>query len=196
MSSHALGSKPPARPRRWHTLAVAALALGLLGHVATEPPVESESARAVTDLPAHARDQRSRETRERFDQAVLMLHAKQYEHAITALQRVLTLSPRMPEAHVNLGFAWLGLKDAAQAQHAFETAINLRPQQANAYYGLAMALEARGDLPGALGAMRSYLHLSRAEDSHRTRARAALWEWEERLGRHTAAKAAARPASR
>ena len=108
------------------------------------------------------------------------------EHAATALQRVITLAPRLPEAHVNLGFAWLGLHDAAQAQRAFEAAIDLRTDQANAYYGLAMALEQRGDLPGALGAMRSYLHLSRADDGYRTRARAALWEWEARLGRHGA----------
>ena len=140
----------------------------------------------LTDTAGHASAQRAREVRARFDQAVVMLHAKQFEHAATALQRVITLAPRLPEAHVNLGFAWLGLHDAAQAQQAFEAAIDLRTDQANAYYGLAMALEQRGDLPGALGAMRSYLHLSRADDGYRTRARAALWEWEARLGRHGA----------
>jgi tetratricopeptide (TPR) repeat protein len=113
-----------------------------------------------------------------------MLHAKRYDEAVVALQRVRTLAPHLPEAHVNLGFAWLGLNQPQVAQQAFETAIGMRPQQANAYYGLAMALERRGDLAAALGAMRSYLHLSRADDAHRTRARAALWEWEHRLGRH------------
>jgi Flp pilus assembly protein TadD len=195
LSSHAVACSPP-RPRRWHALAVGAVALVLLGHVATEPPAEHDPARAVTDLPTHMRDRRAGETRERFDQAVLMLHAKQYEHAITALQRVLSLSPRLPEAHVNLGFAWLGLKDAERARRAFEAAIELRPEQANAYYGLAMALESGGDLPGALGAMRSYLHLSRADDAHRARARAALWEWEERLGRRPPPKPGPRAASR
>jgi tetratricopeptide (TPR) repeat protein len=139
--------------------------------------------RPVADVAQHASAQRTREVRERFDQAVLMLHAKQFEHAATALQRVITLAPRLPEAHVNLGFAWLGLHDAALAQRSFEAAIDLRVDQANAYYGLAMALEQQGDLPGALGAMRSYLHLSRTDDGYRTRARAALWEWEARLGR-------------
>lgn len=144
------------------------------------------SGRPVADVQAHAHDQRARETRERFEQAVVMLHAKRYEHAVVALQRVLVLSPQMPEALVNLGFAWLGLKDAAQAQQAFEAAIDRRPSQANAYYGLAMALEQLGDPAAALGAMRSYLHLARADDPYRTRARAALWEWESQLGRRAA----------
>jgi hypothetical protein len=38
--------------------------------------------------------------------------------------------------------------------------------------------------------MRSYLHLSRADDPYRVRARAALWEWEEKLGRHEVKDAA------
>ena len=120
------------------------------------------------------------ESRHRFDQAVVMLHAKQYEHAATALQRVLTLSPQLPEAHVNMGFALLGLKRVKEARDFFDSATVLRPDQANAYYGLAMAHEASGDLPMATGAMRTYLHLARNErPEHLSRARAALWEWEQ-----------------
>jgi predicted Zn-dependent protease len=120
------------------------------------------------------------ESRRRFDQAVLMLHARQYEHAATALHRVLMLSPQMPEAHVNMGFALLGLKRVKEARDFFDGATALRPEQANAYYGLALAYEASGDLPMATGAMRSYLHLARNErPEHLSRARAALWEWEQ-----------------
>jgi Flp pilus assembly protein TadD len=120
------------------------------------------------------------ESRRRFDQAVLMLHARQYEHAVTALHRVLMLSPQMPEAHVNMGFALLGLKRVKEARDFFDGATALRPEQANAYYGLALAYEASGDLPMATGAMRSYLHLARNErPEHLSRARAALWEWEQ-----------------
>ncbi|MBX3608106.1 MAG: tetratricopeptide repeat protein [Piscinibacter sp.] len=119
------------------------------------------------------------ELRERFEQAVLMLHAKQYEHAVTALHRVLELAPRLPEAHVNMGFALLGLGRAAAARDFFEAATALRPEQANAYYGLALAHEAEGDTELAIGAMRSYLHRARdADAAHLRRARAALWEWE------------------
>ena len=175
--------------RRWHALAFLACGGALVSFVG--PPhhaLQGQAGQPLVDMAGHASAQRAQELRVRFDQAVLMLHAKQYEHAVAALQRVIALAPRLPEAHVNLGFAWLGLNDAVQAQRAFETAIDLRVDQANAYYGLAMALEQRGDLQAALGAMRSYLHLSRTDDTYRTRARAALWEWEARLGRHASAQ--------
>lgn len=122
------------------------------------------------------------ELRERFDQAVLMLHAKQFEHAATALHRVLELAPRLPEAHVNMGFAMLGLQRPDAARDFFDGATALRPEQANAYYGLALAHEARGDLELAVGAMRSYLHRAGdADAAHLRRARSALWEWESQL---------------
>jgi tetratricopeptide (TPR) repeat protein len=115
----------------------------------------------------------------RFNQAVVMLHARQYEHAATALHRVLVLAPRLPEAHVNMGFALLGLQRAAEARAAFDKALAFKPDQANAYYGLALAWEAQGDRAMALGAMRSYVHLARNErPEHLARARAALWEWQ------------------
>nr|WP_255429215.1 tetratricopeptide repeat protein [Ramlibacter albus] len=113
-----------------------------------------------------------------------MLHAKQYDHAVAALHRVLELAPKMPEAHVNMGFALLGQERGDAARGFFLAAIELRPQQANAYYGLAMAEEMRSDYESALGGMRSYLHLSKADDPHREKARAAIWEWEAKLGRH------------
>lgn len=131
------------------------------------------------DPAAHAASARDHELRRRFGQAVAMLHAKQHEHAVTALHRVLELAPRLPEAHVNMGFALLGLQRADAARGFFESALALDPNQANAYYGLAMAHESLGDLALARGAMRAYLHLARHErDEHLARARAALWEWE------------------
>jgi tetratricopeptide (TPR) repeat protein len=115
----------------------------------------------------------------RFNQAVVMLHAKQYEHAITALHRVLVLAPQLPEAHVNMGYALLGQKRVAEARAFFDHAIGLKPDQANAYYGLALAWDAAGDRAMATGAMRSYLHLAQHENpEHLARARAALWEWQ------------------
>lgn len=124
----------------------------------------------------------------RFDEAVVLLHARQYGPAEQSLQQVLTLAPAMPEAHVNLGFALLGQQRAPDARRAFETAIDLRPAQANAYYGLALSHEAAQDLELAIGSMRSYLHLAQQEDpAHLARARAALWEWESELARRRAA---------
>ena len=119
----------------------------------------------------------------RFEQAAYMLHARQYENAITALHRVIELDPRMPEAYVNMGYALLGLKRNKAARDFFKTAINLNPYQGNAYWGLAVTLENDGDLPEALGAMRIYIHLAKPGDPYVRRARSALWEWESRLKR-------------
>ena len=119
------------------------------------------------------------EINERFKQGVVMLHAKQYEHALTAFHRVLALEPAMPEAHVNAGFALLGMKQPAAARAFFERAIALRKEQLNAYYGLAVASEQLGDLPAARGAMRTYAHLASKDDPFRRKAEAALWEWEQ-----------------
>lgn len=120
---------------------------------------------------------------QRFDQAASLLHAGQFEYAITALNQILSIQPRLPEAHVNLGFAFLGLKDYQSSAVSFSRAIDLRPEQLNAYYGLAEALEGMEDYEGALGAMRSYIHLSPPNDPFLAKARAALWEWETKLGR-------------
>ncbi len=146
----------------------------LLGGLWLDRPVPPASVPAATRAMAP-----ESEIAQRFQQAVVMLHAHEYGHAATALQRVLALAPTLPEAHVNMGFALLGLKRTHEARQFFEGAAALRPGQANAYYGLALACEASGDLAMAIGAMRSYLHLARGESpEHLRRARAALWEWE------------------
>jgi tetratricopeptide (TPR) repeat protein len=121
--------------------------------------------------------------RERFQQGVSLLHAKRYDYAITALDAVLAMAPNMPEAYVNMGYAFLGLEEYGPARGAFEKAIELKLDQVNAYYGLAIAFEGLGELEPALGAMRSYIHLSEPDDPFLTKARAALWEWEAQLGR-------------
>lgn len=124
-----------------------------------------------------------RQVSERFNQAIALLHAGQYEYAITALDSVLELAPSMPEAYVNMGYAFLGLEEFGPAQGAFETAINLKVDQVNAYYGLAEAFDGQKEYEAALGAMRSYIHLSPPDDPYLAKARAALWEWEAQLGR-------------
>ncbi|HEC19929.1 MAG TPA: tetratricopeptide repeat protein [Gammaproteobacteria bacterium] len=127
---------------------------------------------------------------ERFQQAVALLHAKRYDYAITALDAVLEMAPNMPEAYVNMGYAFLGLEEYGPARGAFEKAIDLKVDQVNAYYGLAEAFEGLKDYEAALGAMRSYIHLSKPDDPYLAKARAALWEWEAQLGRVKGVKVA------
>jgi Flp pilus assembly protein TadD len=133
--------------------------------------------------PRALRGAEGKEVGERFAQGVVMLHAKQYEHALTAFHRVLQLAPEMPEAHVNAGFALLGMNEASAARAFFDGAIALRKNQRNAYYGLAVAYERLGDLPAARGAMRTYAHLAPRDDPFRRKAEAALWEWESSVSR-------------
>lgn len=138
------------------------------------------------DPAGHARQARQLEIRTRFQQAAIMLHAQRYDEAVTALHRLMVLEPRIPEAHVNMGFALLGKEQYKAAFDFFMTAIELNPAQANAYYGVALVQEAAGNLEGALGGMRAFLHLANNPDPtdlHVARARSAIWEWESKLGR-------------
>lgn len=119
-----------------------------------------------------------------------MLRMRQYDYALTAFHQVLALSPELPEAHVNMGFALIGLEQWKQAHDFFQSAIELRRDQINAYYGLALALEALGDHAGAMGAMQAYLHRAPVDDPFRARAESTLREW------RTAAATAAAPGGR
>lgn len=147
------------------------------GVSAVPPPITDPK----IDPGGHAEQTRKAEIELRFQQGVVMLHAKQYEHALTAFNRVLKLSPNMPEAHVNMGYALLGLERFDAAADFFDSATTLRPDQINAYWGLAVALEGSGNLRGALEAMRTFVHRAKPEDPFRRKAEAAIWEWEAKL---------------
>ena len=158
----------------------------ILGDLNVTLPVDTAGKSTTPPLTyreEHSPPAADEELRARFEQSVAMLHAGRYDYAVTALHRVLELAPRMPEAHVNMGYALLGLDRPDAARDFFLAAIELRPRQANAYYGLALALDGLEDRAAALGAMRSFLHLCRADDPYRTKARSAIWEWEASLGR-------------
>ncbi len=154
----------------------------VIPHAAPPVGVLGKAPPAATS-PAQPMSERQRRVTERFNQAVAMLHAKRYDYAIIALDAVLEMAPELPEAYVNMGYAFIGLGEYGPASKAFEKAIELRPEQRNAYFGLAEALEGLGEYEIALGAMRSYIHLSPPDDPYLARARAAIWEWEAKLGR-------------
>ena len=126
----------------------------------------------------HAQQKGSAEIERRFEQGVVMLHASRYEEAVTAFHRVLLLNPDLPEANVNMGYALMGLGRYNAAKDFFEGAIELRKDQNNAYYGLAEALAALHDLSGAIGAMRTYQHLSPKNDAYQQQAEAMVKAWQ------------------
>lgn len=171
------------------TLLLLAMMVAMVAGFANRPqfeykrPVAERMADAATDPKGHAQQYRDKQLDERFQQAVAMLHAKQYDFAIKALHRVIELAPNMPEAYVNMGFALIGKESYKAAADFFNSAIEIKPYQANAYWGLAISLEQQGDLEGALGAMRTFIHLSPPNDPFVRKARSALWEWDSTLKR-------------
>ena len=118
---------------------------------------------------------------QQFQQAVALLQHGEYDYAVQGFHDVLKVAPDMPEAHVNMGFALLGLEEYEAARSFFDTATNIRPGQTNAYYGLAVAHEGLGDLRQAVAAMRAYTHIAAGDDQYRRKAEAAIWEWEAEL---------------
>lgn len=186
------GDPAPRRRALAGALAGAALAGALALLFGAPRPVVAPRADAVE----HVAQKRAEEIKSRFERGAALLDARRFEEAAAELHRLLALAPQMPEAHVNMGYAMLGLERHAIAQSFFEVAIALRPGQNNAYFGLALALRGAGDLPRALGAMRSYIHLSGPDDPYRGKAKASLDEWQAEQRRRQAAAALSAPADR
>lgn len=145
----------------------------LLGALALGAAIDGSSSRPASGAGVPAFDAA-------FAAGVRELVAGRHAEALARFDEVLREAPALPEAHVNAGFALLGLGRAARARERFLAAIDLRVGQANAYWGLAVALEALGDVEGARGAMRTFVHLAPPGIEQVRRARAALWEWETR----------------
>ena len=131
--------------------------------------------------PAVVRQRDDAALRQSFQQAVALLQSGRYEFAVKGFHDVLRVAPEMPEAHVNMGFALLGLEKYAEARDFFEAATSLRPAQVNAYYGNAIAQEGLGELRQAVALMRTFAHLVDDNDPFRRKAEAAIWEWEAAL---------------
>lgn len=112
-----------------------------------------------------------------FDRAVADLRKRHYRQAIESFRKVLKSSPTMPEAYANIGFAHIELKQYELAKQAFNTTLELRPGQINAYWGLAVSLEGLCDMPAAIGAMKTFVHLAKKDNPYLKKANAALWEW-------------------
>ncbi len=98
--------------------------------------------------------------------------------AARAFDQAREINPHVAEAHVNLGFAYLAMERPLEAATTFNRALEVNGRQVNAYYGLGAALDKAGDRDGAMGAMRTFVHLTDKDDPFRRKALSALWEWE------------------
>lgn len=95
-----------------------------------------------------------------FAEAVVLMAHNRHSEALEKLKDVIRLNPKMPEAHVNAGFALLEMKRPKEARFFFQSAIDMRPSMENPYYGLGEALIELGETNEAIGAMKTFVHLS------------------------------------
>lgn len=154
-------------------LAAAVLGLGALLAKAPGRGVEAPLAPGTTAAEPGFADH--------FATGVHLLQIGLPQQAAVNFETASRLRPDVVEARVNLGYAYLAARSYSEAEAAFRAALDLKPQQANGYYGWAQSLEALGDLPAALGAMRTYVHLTAEDDPFRRQALAAVWEWQTAL---------------
>lgn len=132
------------------------------------------------DPVAHAENQQLITQRQKFNDAVTLMQHQHFKQAVTKWHQFLAEYPNVIEGHVNLGYSLIGQSEWKFAKAAFEHALILKDNQANAYYGLALVAEAEGHLSAAIGFMKTFLHLEH-DSNYDLKANAALWDWQEKL---------------
>jgi len=135
-----------------------------------------------TNAPTPAEQPQSPEQR-LFALGVSQMQQGNYQMAAQTWHEFLMLTPTSADAYVNMGFSLFELGRTQAAARSFQNALGLNAYQTNAYYGLAISLEELGDLEGALGAMRSFVHLSNSDDPFLRKANSAIWEWQSQIDR-------------
>lgn len=134
-----------------------------------------------------SKDHQSVVARDQMNKAKNEIKARQYDQAISRLTEMHAAVQSYPEAYLLIGKALEGKKDFKTARDFYVAAIDRNPWLADAHWGVATTSESLGDLPAALGGMRSYLHTEPDPDPNRLKiaqARSAIWEWESQLGRY------------
>ena len=75
------------------------------------------------------------------NKAKAYLEAGETDKAICRLRSSIDLDTNIFETHYNLGVALIQNKEYEEAQKSLETAVNLKPDYADAYYSLALSLQ-------------------------------------------------------
>jgi tetratricopeptide (TPR) repeat protein len=138
------------------------------------------------DPVTYAQQMRTLEIRRLVQEAESALSARRFSEAYEAAKKIIELDPTHVEAHIKAGFALIGLERYPQAFPYLMRATDLDPTAADGYFGIAIVQEASGNLEGAIGGMRTFLHITADPNPGRLRvaqARSAIWEWEAKLGR-------------
>ena len=91
------------------------------------------------------------------DHAEVLQDTAMYQEAVEVLEKSLSIKEDQPYAHDALGWAHYGLQQYDQAETAFRRAIELLSDYADAYYGLGLTLEAKGNIDEARQAYQTAL---------------------------------------
>jgi len=102
--------------------------------------------------------------------------------AIAAYQQAIALDPFNPQLRVSLGSIYYGLKNYEQAARAFEAAVNLKPDFANAWYNWAWSLKQQKKTREAVAKLQQALSLVDPKTPDYERASSELKDWKKELG--------------
>jgi tetratricopeptide (TPR) repeat protein len=91
--------------------------------------------------------------RSAFQAALDLTQAGKLDQAETAYKDLLTKAPSIPEIHYNLGYLYTQKKDWASAEAAFQKAIELKPEYADAVVALAKVYQDSGQPEKAIEMM-------------------------------------------
>ena len=91
--------------------------------------------------------------------AVAAQQSRKTPPSLLELEAAVTRSPRDPKPLVILGLAYLDTNDSARALDAFQRAVQVGPQSAEAHNWLGVALSSKADLPAAIAEFRKAVAL-------------------------------------
>jgi len=77
------------------------------------------------------------ELRKAFDEGVALSREGKYDDSVAAFNKAVALNPKCQDCFYNIGFAYAQKKDYAQAEENYKKALEVKPDYAEAYNGLA-----------------------------------------------------------
>ncbi len=103
--------------------------------------------------------------------------------SIAAYQQAISLDPFNPNLRTSLGSIYYGLGKYDQAARAFEAAVNLKPDYANAWYSWAWSLKKQNKLAPAVAKLQQAVQLVKIGSPDYKKAKKELEKWQKALGK-------------
>jgi drug/metabolite transporter (DMT)-like permease len=119
---------------------MALLAVGML--LVTLPQADAEKKPAAPPPKAATKEDQARE---RYERASLLMRDRQFDAALSEVDKAISLVPSDPENHVLRGFLWYEKMDEHTALRSFEQAIRLGTKNGAAYNSAAWILSTSKD---------------------------------------------------